>query len=342
MCGIGGVVRWGQLPITEEHIRILLIGNEHRGNDASGIALQQVDGSIDICKKDKPGWQFVTDYEYEKFIKDKLHPDSRCVLVHARGASQGNPRDNNNNHPMYAGLSAIVHNGVIKNDDWLFDNQKLERKSTTDSDILRAIVDKHGITKEAIFAMDKATGSGAIAAIHPEFQDKLLLVRSGNPLTLASNDDFLFFSSEKNTLHKACRPFVKRMGMWFQAQRPNVDFTNMPQDTAWIIGPKGLETHTSCRICVGGYTEPWRKTYEEYAKRQKKWDDLNAPKEKDMKPAWCYRCQKEWHIPKDAVVYGDYTCNTELKGCGSSLCMPPKGIPEPRAPLVDWVGKRIN
>jgi asparagine synthetase B (glutamine-hydrolysing) len=336
MCGIGGVVRWGQLPITEEHIRVLLIGNEHRGNDASGIAIQQVDGKIDICKKDRPGWQFVTDYEYEKFIKDKLREDSRCVLVHARGASQGNPRDNNNNHPMYAGLSAVVHNGVIRNDAWLFDSQKLERKAATDSDILRAIVDKHGITKEAIWAMDKASGSGAIAAIHPDFRDKLLIVRSGNPLTLASNDNFLFFSSEKNTLHKACRPFVKRKGMWFQAQRPNVDFTNMPQDTAWIIGLDGLETHVSCRICMGAYSEPWRKTYEEYAKRQKKWDDLNTTKSEEMKPAWCYKCQKEWLIPKDAVVYGDYTCNTELKGCGSSLCMPP------RTPLVDWAGKRIN
>jgi glucosamine 6-phosphate synthetase-like amidotransferase/phosphosugar isomerase protein len=272
ICGIAGVVKWGNIPISEETVRVLLVGNEHRGNDASGLVVQQEDGTLDVLKKDCPAWRFVTTNEYEQFIKDRLTPTSRSVLVHARGASQGSPRINNNNHPMYAGLSAIIHNGVIRNDDQLYTLMKLERKAETDSDAIRAIVDAYGLTKEALKNIGRATGSGAIAAVHPKFQDKLMLIRSGNPLTIASNDNFFYFSSEKATLHMACRPFVQRMGMWFQSQRPDVDFLNMPDNTGYIIGPKGLELHAEVRICQGSYNEPWRKTYEEYGKRQEKWD----------------------------------------------------------------------
>src|SRR5271169_5366760 len=105
MCGIGGIVRWGQVPISEEQIAMLLVDNEHRGNDASGLVIQQKDGSLDILKKDTPGWILVTSKEYKTFIEEKLHEDSQSVLVHARGASCGNPRDNNNNHPISSGCS---------------------------------------------------------------------------------------------------------------------------------------------------------------------------------------------------------------------------------------------
>lgn len=318
---------------------MLLVGNEHRGNDASGLVVQQANGSLSVLKKDIPGWKLVLSQEYEDFIKAHLHEDSRSVLVHARGASQGNPRDNNNNHPMFAGLSAIVHNGVIRNDNELFNRFKLERKAETDSDIIRAIVDEHGITEKAIREISSGLGSGAIAAVHPKFPNKLMLIRSGNPLTLASNEDFFFFSSEKQTLHKACRPYIERMGMWFQAQKPNVDFTNMANNTGWIIGLKGLESHTKCEICMGDYHEPWRKTYDEYAKRQEKWDNLAKPRavvpgtDQKMKTAWCYKCKRDWAIPHDAI-YSQYTCDAGNGGCGQCLWQPPSKEPRIINPTV--------
>ena len=325
MCGIAGVVKWGDQPIQEITIATLLVGNEHRGNDASGIALQQKDGAINIFKQDVPGWKLVTSDEYKEFIHKFLLPDTRAALVHARGASQGNPRDNNNNHPMYAGVSAVIHNGVIKNDSQMFNNLKLERKAETDSDILRAMIDKFGITQQGIQMLGRTVGSAAMAAVDPRYPGKLLLIRSGNPLTLASNENFFFFSSEKATLHKACRPFVKRMGMWFHSQKPDVDFAMMANNTAWIIGEKGLESHAECKICMGDYHEPWRKTYEEYGKRQEKWDNQARtnviPDEGGMKPAHCYKCDRDYLIPWNGL-YGDFTCDKEDGGCGESLWMP--------------------
>src|ERR1700676_633106 len=194
MCGIGGIVRWGKIPIQEDQVGMLLVDNEKRGNDSSGLVIQQADGSLNVIKKDVPGWRLVTSDEYTKFIAEHLRPDSRSVLVHARGASQGNPRNNDNNHPMFAGVSAIIHNGVIRNDDALFTPHKLGRKPRTAHDIIQAMVDKWGITQNTIRNLGRATGSGAIAAVHPDYPDKLMLIRSGNPLTLASNENFFFFS----------------------------------------------------------------------------------------------------------------------------------------------------
>lgn len=329
MCGIAGIVKWGDKPIDEVTLGILLVGNEHRGNDASGLCIQQADGKLNVIKADKPGWQLIATKEYKEFIKEHLRPDSKATIVHARGASQGTPRSNVNNHPMYAGVSAVIHNGVIRNDDHLFRTLGLERKAETDSDVLRAIVDKFGITREGIKHLAMASGSGAIAGFHPGYPGKLLLARSGNPLTLASNDDFFYFSSEKDTLHKACRLFVERKGMWFHEQRPNVAFADMPQNTAWIIGLKGLEEHYECRICVGEYKEPWRRTYKCYRERQTKWDNMartssTKPASVDgaTKSAWCYHCKMIWMIPKEAE-YGEYTCNPKFNGCGGILWKPP-------------------
>jgi asparagine synthetase B (glutamine-hydrolysing) len=330
MCGIAGIIKFGNKPITEEVLAIMLVGNEHRGNDASGVMLQQEDGTVDLWKRDVPGWTLLSEKGYEKWIREKLTDSTHGAFVHARGASKGNPRDNNNNHPMFAGQAAIIHNGVIRNDDEMFRSQQLERKAETDSDVIRAIVDKHGITEKTIEVLSKCVGSGAICAIHPRFPGKILLARSGNPLNLAHSPDFLFFSSEKDTLHKFTRPWIKRFGIWAQENKPDVAFSIMADDSAWIIGLGGLEHHKECKINMGGYKEPWRKTYEEYEERSKKWNGAKNPPgvtvtvksvtvavPEGMKPAACV-CGKQWVIPvKD--LYSNYRCNKKRGGCDKVL-----------------------
>ena len=348
MCGIAGIRRYGNKPISEEMMSLLLVGNEHRGNDATGIAIQQADGKIDVCKGDSPAWKFVAAQAYLDFIKKYLKNDSIGVLLHTRAATKGLPRDNNNNHPMYAGCAAIIHNGVLRNDDTMFSQLKLDRKAETDSDIIRAIIDRDGFTEEAAKNLSKLAGSGAGAAFHPKYPGKMLIFRSGNPMTLCSNDDFFIFASEKNTLHKATRPWVKRFGIWYQASTPNVDFSLMPDDTVWIMGEKELEAHWPCKILSGTYVEPCRKTYDEYEERNRRWDAeaanrgkvkvtaVHQPVSAMINPttqaksitkqfAWCEKCRRDWVIPADADPT-KYICNPKdaKPGCGERLMALPK------------------
>lgn len=348
MCGIAGVIRYGKTPITEEQIALLLVGNEHRGADATGIALQDFRGDVHILKADCPAWKFVKGKEYEDFIKKHLGEQTRVALMHTRGASQGNPRDGENNHPLYNGVSAVIHNGSIKNDDTLFKTMQLDRKAAADTDIIRAIVDKWGITPEGITNLNRMTGSMASAAVHPKYPGKVLLMRSGAPMTIASTPDQLLFASEKNTLHHALRPYVTRFGIPFQVHNTHPAFSVFPDHTAWILGEKGKEGHFHCKTLDGQYHEPWRKTYEEYSQRQEKFNReheakkfqvidkrrpvirgfMAAPASGDqIDLAWCTKCSRDWTIPAGADPT-QFECNkaNPIPGCGNKLVALPQNI----------------
>src|SRR5271166_1948216 len=115
MCGIGGFRRFGEEPIDRDSISLMLGGLMTRGTHATGISLQQPDGSIFTLKNDVNAMKLMAGEEWEPFL-DKYLPEARICLLHTRLATQGDPKDNQNNHPLTQGVSAVVHNGVIGND----------------------------------------------------------------------------------------------------------------------------------------------------------------------------------------------------------------------------------
>lgn len=265
MCGICGVRRFGPTPITEVQITSLLVANEKRGNHATGLALQQPDGSIQVYKGDTPAWEFVHRKEYRQFLDANLRDDTITFLGHTRFATQGHQSRNNNNHPIFAGKTAVVHNGGISNDDYMFKELKLERKCETDSDIIRAVLDKHGFTRKALDMMNKFSGSAAFAAISPEFPGKLVLGRSGNPIVLAGTDNYLIWSSEQDAIYRALRPYVRKYGIVMRDYRvSDVAFIPMNNDSVYMIGaqPRNeggweadwIEWHQDLRISYSNWS----------------------------------------------------------------------------------------
>jgi predicted glutamine amidotransferase len=237
MCGICGIRRFGSEPISTEQIRILLIGNERRGNQATGVALQQTDGSIQVFKDDEPANRFVLDNDFAGFLEENLRRDTMTFIGHTRAATKGSPAVPKNNHPMWDGKVALVHNGVISNDDFLFRDLKLERSADTDSDIFRAILSANGFTSRATNVLNRVVGSAAIAAISTDYPGKLFLARSGNPIVMATNDaDHFMWSSERQPIYDAMRPWVRKGGIFFRKARADYYFANFPNDTSWLIG----------------------------------------------------------------------------------------------------------
>lgn len=244
MCGICGVRRFGEAPLRRDMIDMLILNNENRGLEATGIALQQADGTVNVCKDNTTPYQFISaeNGTYDKFMREYLREDTLIAIGHTRKATKGSPRINNNNHPMYAGKVAVVHNGQIFNDDGMFKDWKLERKAETDSDIIRALLDKEGFTRKAVNSLSRLSGSAAFAAISPEHPGKLLLGRSGNPLELAATQDYLMFSSEKGPLYKAMRPFKLVYGVTMREMTPiNYFMIGMNDNSAWLFGDKPKE-----------------------------------------------------------------------------------------------------
>jgi predicted glutamine amidotransferase len=313
-------------------IRLMLTGLEPRGNDAAGIAMQKTDGQIFVLKNDLTPWQFTKSQAYKDFIEEFLKDDIKQVILHTRAATKGLARFNKNNHPMFSGRSAVVHNGVINNDDELFRNFDIPRTAETDSDILRAITDKWGITKDTIEKLNKLRGGVATAAIHPEYPGWMLLARSGNPLTIASTEDFFAFASTKDVLHRAMRPLVFRFKQWFQVQSVNLAFSPFPDNTAYLIGPEGLEWHEEFKSFTGTYVEPNRRVYINYQERQRKWDAEAKTPQATVKATTevetdgklivkCPKCDKRLALTPEqfASDRSDLRCPEKSGGCGALL-----------------------
>lgn len=258
MCGLCGVRKFGQVPIDQAMVDTLLLGNEHRGISATGVALQQEDGSIQVYKIDEPAWAFVASNEYKEFMKKNLRPTTLTVLGHTRAATVGEPEKNENNHPMWHGKTAVTHNGTIQNHTNAFDRYKLERHAETDSDIIRAILDEDGLTPKALNKMNSLTGNAAFVAVSTAYPGKLLLARSGNPIQLAATEDYLIWSSETGPIYKALRPNAMRFGVPMRRMSP-LDHYMVPMNdhSAWLFGnkPKGAD--------IGTWEDDWLEWHQE-------------------------------------------------------------------------------
>lgn len=283
MCGIGGFRRFGSAQIDADQIDILFCALQKRGTDASGIACVNEDGQLYVLRDDTPAYQFVNTPEYKKFIKEHLNPGTVSVIIHTRAATTGDPRVEQNNHPMFFDKTAVIHNGMIHNDDSLFTELKYTRHAETDSDILRAITDNEGLTKKAVRTISRCNGSVALAALTPEDPFKLLLVRSGSPLVLAEIGDMLVFASEKQMIHKAVRPWETKFNVEFQRQRLDIGFHGVPDNSAYIFGKNGLEWHDKCQTCTY-YTEPVRSVWYKSETRKKRWTAADEDKSPKVQP----------------------------------------------------------
>lgn len=273
MCGIGGIRRFGQAPINIDSINLMFLGLQHRGMDAAGIAITN-GAEVFVYKTDQPAWNMLASRAYKDFVEEYLTDTTDIVLVHTRAATEGLPRFMKNNHPLYSGTSAIIHNGCISNHRYLFEELKLERTAETDSDIIRAIFDDEGFTKRAIRILERMSGSAAIAAVSPKHPGELILARSGNPLILAADTDHLYWASTKSTIHAASRPWESKFNLSFQRTKSNLGWLKMPEDTAYFFDANGFVWHQEFKIATHFKPANYGRQFTEYESRNKRWDKI--------------------------------------------------------------------
>lgn len=165
---------------------------EKRGTHAAGFAYVNRDGSAGVYKQAKPGSQLAL---------AELPRKSDTVVLHTRYATQGPASNNINNHPVVSpDLNvALVHNGVISNDDIV--RVKLERMGVdvsqlaeVDSTVIPALVEKSGIED-----LDMLAGYAAISWVDQRDPGVLNLARlktSPVAYTHLRDGSFVFASTE--------------------------------------------------------------------------------------------------------------------------------------------------
>lgn len=194
MCGIAGY-SLGLDSRVERTVaaRALLAGIAERGADAVGYAFRQPRSAITIHKQ-RSGATALLD-------RIRVPEEASQLLVHVRDYTKGHPSLSANNHPIRHGAVVGIHNGIIENDDELFDAHGIARAEpdmTVDSEIIFALAERsRGRTAEAL---QKLYGSMAAAWLD-EGRPELLLARGmGRPLWLGVGKRELFFASTKLAL----------------------------------------------------------------------------------------------------------------------------------------------
>ncbi len=228
MCGLAGVVI-SELPWSARELREigelfgrLLVGSEHRGPHATGVALVGSNCDYLVSKAPLPASRFVGSRDY-RAVLDRLDNDTTLLMGHTRWPTRGSHLDNANNHPLCSGgehqthgigpsrgVVLLTHNGHIANHELLTQAFGLERAAEVDSEVILRLAERNA-TESGIdpvgFANDLALCRGRLSVIAAATSqpNRILLVKGNRPLEVWRNQrrGLIAYASELAILDEA-------------------------------------------------------------------------------------------------------------------------------------------
>ena len=196
MCGIIGLVSNKEVSSTLlEGLKRL----EYRGYDSSGIA------TINKNKIERVRSKGNLSFLEEKLLNTTL--PGNIGIGHTRWATHGTPEEKNA-HPHITDKVAIVHNGIIENNNQLR-NQLIESgvefSSDTDTEVVCHVLTSYlnsGLNAyDSVRAtMNDIRGTYALGVLVLNDPDKLYAVRGGSPIAIGSAENQNFIGSDTYSL----------------------------------------------------------------------------------------------------------------------------------------------
>lgn len=198
MCGIVGAVSEREVQgILLEGLRRL----EYRGYDSAGMAI--IDGDNAVHRAREVGKvAALADAISAKALQGTLG------IAHTRWATHGEPSQLNAHPHMSGDRLAIVHNGIIENYQELRDELKadgFEFTSQTDTEVVAHLIEKHYRGESSLIdavraAISRLRGAYALAVIHADEPDHLIVCREGSPLVIGVGIGENFIASDQLAL----------------------------------------------------------------------------------------------------------------------------------------------
>ena len=196
MCGIIGLIGDKEVSSTLlEGLKRL----EYRGYDSSGIA------TINNNKIERVRSKGNLSFLEEKLLNISL--PGNIGIGHTRWATHGTPEEKNA-HPHITDKVAVVHNGIIENNNQLR-NQLVESGvefcSDTDTEVVCHIITSYinsGLSSyDSIRAtMNDIKGTYALGILVASDPSKLYAVRGGSPLAIGSSENENYIGSDTYSL----------------------------------------------------------------------------------------------------------------------------------------------
>jgi glucosamine 6-phosphate synthetase-like amidotransferase/phosphosugar isomerase protein len=196
VCGIAGYSFGPRSRVSRTlAAQALLAGIAERGADAVGYAFRAA-GDVSVHKQQTGA---------SALLDCIALPDAAGqALVHVRDFTKGHPTILANNHPIRHGSVVGIHNGIIANDDDLFDRHGIARQEpemTVDSEAIFALVDSFGTSPETLAQL---VGAMAAAWLDEREPGALHLARGvGRPLWIARGRHEVLFASTRSALEVA-------------------------------------------------------------------------------------------------------------------------------------------
>ena len=198
MCGIVGAVSERDVQgILLEGLRRL----EYRGYDSAGMAVRQASGDLNRARE-VGKVSALSDYIEQ-------HPCSGPLgIAHTRWATHGEPSQLNAHPHMSGERLAIVHNGIIENYQELREGliaEGYEFTSQTDTEVVAHLIEKEYRIAGSLLAAVRGAiaqlrGAYALAVLHADEPDHLVVCREGSPLVIGVGIGENFIASDQLAL----------------------------------------------------------------------------------------------------------------------------------------------
>jgi hypothetical protein len=188
MCGIFGQV--AKKKVNRKNLNQIVKQSEQRGVDSSGlIYYKNLSYNIDRA-----------DFNIEKLLKKVNCYDSQIVLGHSRLITNGL----GDNQPVVRDNICAIHNGIIVNEEEVWEKIGTERRLKIDSELIVAIAEEHlasGGELEEITnkILSLCRGIVACSLVLPQ-KGKIILFSNNGSLYVGEIDEDIYFASEKYAL----------------------------------------------------------------------------------------------------------------------------------------------
>jgi len=190
MCGIFGIIANDE--INKNEIDLLATHAEQRGKDSSGLCFWK-NGDFHIKR---------ADLRINKLLNDTSLVGINFLMGHSRLITNGL----SDNQPVIRNSAIVIHNGIIVNDQGIWNELDAKRSLEIDTEIIAAIADteviKHSdLKKFASRVISLCDGIVACAVVFPKL-GKICLFSNNGSLYIGNYKDRYYFSSEKFPLEQ--------------------------------------------------------------------------------------------------------------------------------------------
>lgn len=190
MCGIFGIIAEDKVDLN--HLQQLAHHARQRGRDSSGLMTHDKDGYL--VKR--------ADYDIKRLLKRQGPLNTGFAIGHSRLITNGLA----DNQPVVREDIVVIHNGIIVNDDAVWQSLPLERKLQIDSEVIVGLTIHHlaqrlDVADLPSYILGKCRGTISSALAIPRL-GKLCLFSNNGSLYVGKRGQDIYFSSEQFPLEE--------------------------------------------------------------------------------------------------------------------------------------------